>query len=222
MKNYLKLGEIMTKKKNEIVATHMSTIESSLVKITQTHDTVSEITTPKAYIKKKMDMDYVEIGYMKKLADKFYPGWSWEIIKTEFAGTEAYVIHGRLKWYDNGIQRIGDMTAAHRVQKKRSDGGYVDLGNDVKAANTDCMKKAFNMYMNIADDVYRNQVEDTELSEKQIRELIFTAAAVSEEKAGEINALVEEGTIHGLNYKGSLAKLRRQAEKLGNLKKEKK
>ena len=57
---------------------------------------------------------------------------------------------------------------------------------------------------------------------EQIRELIFTAAAVSEEKAGEINALVEEGTIHGLNYKGSLAKLRRQAEKLGNLKKEKK
>ena len=212
----------MTKEKNEIVATHMSTLESSLVKITQVHDTVSEITTPKAYIKKKMDMDYVEIGYMKKLADKFYPGWSWEIIKTEFAGTEAYVIHGRLKWYDNGIQRIGDMTAAHRVQKKRSDGGYVDLGNDVKAANTDCMKKAFNMYMNIADDVYRNQVEDTELSEKQIRELIFTAAAVSEEKAGEINILVEEGTIHGLNYKGSLAKLRRQAEKLGNLKKEKK
>ena len=177
----------MTKEKNEIVATHMSTLESSLVKITQVHDTVSEITTPKAYIKKKMDMDYVEIGYMKKLADKFYPGWSWEIIKTEFAGTEAYVVHGRLKWYDNGIQRIGDMTAAHRVQKKRSDGGYVDLGNDVKAANTDCMKKAFNMYMNIADDVYRNQVEDTELSEKQIRELIFTAAAVSEEKAGEIN-----------------------------------
>ena len=222
MKNYLKLGEIMTKKKNEIVATHMSTIESSLVKITQTHDTVSDITTPKAYIKKKMDMDYVEIGYMKKLADKFYPGWSWEIIKTEFAGTEAYVVHGRLTFLDCGVLRRCDMAAAHRVQKKRSDGGYVDLGNDVKAANTDCMKKAFNMYMNIADDVYRNQVEDTELSEKQIRELIFTAAAVSEEKAGEINALVEEGTIHGLNYKGSLAKLRRQAEKLGNLKKEKK
>ena len=78
------------------------------------------------------------------------------------------------------------------------------------------------MYMNIADDVYRNQVEDTELSEKEVRELIFIAAAISEEKAGEINALIEEGTIHGLNYKGSLAKLRRQAEQLGNLKKVKK
>ena len=30
------------------------------------------------YIKKKMDMDYVEVGYMKKIADKHYPGWSFD------------------------------------------------------------------------------------------------------------------------------------------------
>ena len=214
----------MTKKKDLTVAeaNKLNVNWETMKLITQGHNKVSGLPTPKAYIKKKMDMDYVEIGYMKSLADRYYPGWSWEIIKTEFAGTEAYVVHGRLTFIDCGVLRRCDMTAAHRVQKKRSDGGYVDLGNDVKAANTDCLKKAFNMYMNIADDVYRNQVEDTELSEEQIRELIFMAAAVSEEKAGEINALVEEGTIHGLNYKGSLAKLRRQAEKLGNVKKEKK
>jgi hypothetical protein len=196
-----------------ISQTSIIEIDKVLETVTKKHDIVSDINTPKAYIKKKMDMDYVEVGYMKKIADKHYPGWSWEVIKTEFAGTQAYVVHGRLKWYDSGIQRTGDMTAAHRIQRKRGTEEYVDLGNDIKAANTDCMKKAFNMYMNIADDVYRNQVEDTELTDKQVADLIVVALNVSEEKASEINIMVEEGVIHGLNYKGALSKLKRQGEK---------
>jgi uncharacterized membrane-anchored protein YjiN (DUF445 family) len=201
---------------NELVTmneTSIDKIDKILESITDKHDLVSNIDTPKAYVKKKMDMDYVEVGYMKKIADKHYPGWSWEVIKTEFAGTQAYVVHGRLKWYDSGIQRTGDMTAAHRIQRKRGTDEYVDLGNDIKAANTDCMKKAFNMYMNIADDIYRNQVEDTELSEKQSTTIIKAAFAISEEKAAEMNLLIEEGTIHGLNYKGVLSKLERIASK---------
>ena len=193
--------------------TSMDKIDKILESITDKHDFVSDIRTPRAYVKKKMDMDYVEIGYMKSMAEKHYPGWSWEVIKTEFAGTQAYVVHGRLKWYDNGIQRTGDMTAAHRIQRKRGTDEYVDLGNDIKAANTDCMKKAFNMYMNISDDIYRNQVEDTELSKEQVSIIIKAAFAVSEEKAAEMNILIEEGTIHGLNYKGALSKLERIASK---------
>tara|TARA_R110002020_G_scaffold72272_4_gene186059 strand:- start:2499 stop:3107 length:609 start_codon:yes stop_codon:yes gene_type:complete len=193
--------------------TSIDKIDKILESITDKHDFVSDIRTPRAYVKKKMDMDYVEIGYMKAMAEKHYPGWSWEVIKTEFAGTQAYVVHGRLKWYDNGIQRTGDMTAAHRIQRKRGTDEYVDLGNDIKAANTDCMKKAFNMYMNISDDIYRNQVEDTELSKEQVSIIIKAAFAVSEEKAAEMNILIEEGTIHGLNYKGALSKLERIASK---------
>ena len=193
--------------------TSMDKIDKILESITDKHDFVSDIRTPRAYVKKKMDMDYVEIGYMKSMAEKHYPGWSWEVIKTEFAGTQAYVVHGRLKWYDNGIQRTGDMTAAHRIQRKRGTDEYVDLGNDIKAANTDCMKIAFNMYMNISDDIYRNQVEDTELSKEQVSIIIKAAFAVSEEKAAEMNILIEEGTIHGLNYKGALSKLERIASK---------
>jgi len=181
--------------------------------ITDRHDLVSSISTPKAYIKKKMDLDYVEIGYMKKQADKFYPGWSWQIISTEVLGTEAYVVHGRLSWFDGSIQRIGDMTAAHRIQKKKSDGAFVDIGNDIKAANTDCMKKAFNMYMNIADDVYRNQVEDTELTDEQVTDLITIAASISEEKESQISDLISNGSIHGLNYQGALDRLTRQSRK---------
>ena len=187
----------------------VTNIKKALSRLTEHHKKVSEIKTPKPFVKQKMGMDYVEYSYMREVADREYPGWSWTVVKTEFAGTEAYVVHGRLKWFDNGVWRKGDSTAAHRVQKKRGSNDYVDLGNDIKAANTDCIKKAFNMYMNIADDVYRNQVEDTELTVDQCNELISLARDISDEEGAKIKSLLEEGTIHGLNYKGSYDKLKR-------------
>ena len=191
----------------------LQNINKALNNITKHHKKVSDIKTPKPFVKQKMGMDYVEYSYMREIADKHYPGWSWTVIKTEFAGTEAYVVHGRLKWFDNGVWREGDSTAAHRVQKKRGSSDYVDLGNDIKAANTDCIKKAFNMFMNISDDIYRNQIEETELTHDQKESMILMARQISEDKGSEIAKMVDEGTIHGLNYKGALNKLKRQAKK---------
>ena len=188
----------------------LTAVSEALDNITKHHKKVSDIKTPKPFVKQKMGMDYVEYSYMREIADKHYPGWSWTVIKTEFAGTEAYVVHGRLKWFDNGVWREGDSTAAHRVQKKRSDGGYVDLGNDIKAANTDCIKKAFNMYMNICDDVYRNQVEDPELDDKQLENITDLSKIANREK--EIMEKVKNGDINAFNYKAAIAKLERLAK----------
>ena len=185
----------------------LQNINKALNNITKHHKKVSDIKTPKPFIKQKMGMDYVEYSYMREIADKHYPGWSWTVIKTEFAGTEAYVVHGRLKWFDNGVWREGDSTAAHRVQKKRGSSDYVDLGNDIKAANTDCIKKAFNMYMNICDDVYRNQVEDPELDDKQLENITELSKIANREK--EIMEKVENGDINAFNYKAAVAKLER-------------
>ena len=188
----------------------LTDINKALKNITKKHKKVSGIATPKAFIKQKMGMDYVEYSVMRDIADKEYPGWSWTVIKTEFAGTEAYVIHGRLKWFDNGVWREGDATAAHRVQEKRGTNDYVDLGNDIKAANTDCIKKAFNMYMNICDDVYRNQVEDPELTDEQ-KNNIFESAKISGRDT-EVMEKVKSGVINAFNYKASMAKLERLAQ----------
>mgnify|MGYP003635736104 FL=1 len=188
----------------------LTDINKALKNITKKHKKVSSIATPKAFIKQKMGMDYVEYSVMRDIADKEYPGWSWTVIKTEFAGTEAYVVHGRLKWFDNGVWREGDATAAHRVQKKRGTDDYVDLGNDIKAANTDCIKKAFNMYMNICDDVYHNQVEDPELTDKQ-KNTILKSAKLSGRDT-EVMEKVESGVINAFNYKASMAKLERLAQ----------
>jgi hypothetical protein len=151
--------------------------------------------TPKTFVKKKMGMDYVEISYMKSVADKYYPGWSWTIISTEMLGSEAFMVHGRLKWFEGGIWREGDMTAAHRIMKLRDKEGFVDVGNDIKSANTDAMKKAFNMYMNIADDVYRNRVEDTSLSQEDIDYIYAEMESLSDEWKGKISLSIENGDI---------------------------
>ena len=180
--------------------------------ITDKHKSVSNIKTPKPFIKKKMGMEYVEYSYMREIADKEFPGWSWKVVNTEVLGSEAYVVHGRLKFYDEGIWRECDVTASHRIQKQRGTNDFVDIGNDVKAANTDAIKKAFNMYMNIADDVYRNQVDDLELSDLEKSDILVLASEISEEKLEQIKKLIEDESINTANYKASFARLSREVE----------
>ena len=199
----------------EMMLTDTSSIDiinDALKAITDKHKKVSNMATPTPYIKKKMGMDYVEYSYMREIADKEYPGWSWTIVNTEVLGSEAFVIHGRLKWFDSGVWREGDMTAAHRIQKKRGTSEFVDIGNDVKASNTDCIKKAFNMYLNIADDVYRNQVDDYELNDDEKDEMLLAAGSISDEKLQQITQLIKDMVIHKGNYKSSMAKLAREAK----------
>ena len=105
------------------------------------------------------------------------------------------------------------MVAAHRIQKKRGTNEFVDIGNDVKAANTDCIKKAFNMYLNIADDVYRNQVEDLSLTDEQANDILVVVGDISEERIEQIHDLIKEQAINTANYNSSLLKLEREREK---------
>ena len=167
------------------------------------HERVSMEDTPRSFIKNKMGVDYVEYSYMRKLADKFYPGWSWTIISTETLGSEAFMVHGRLKWFEGGIWREGDCTAAHRIQKKRNSDNFVDVGNDIKSANTDCIKKAFNMYLNIADDVYRNRVPDTSLSQEEIEYLYGEIDGLDDEMKEKISLSIDNGDIE----KGDISKV---------------
>ena len=191
---------------------NLESIEQVRKSITDKHKQVSNIKTPKPFIKKKMGMEYVEYSYMREIADKEFPGWSWKVVSTEVLGSEAYVVHGRLKFYDEGIWRECDVTASHRIQKQRGTDDFVDIGNDIKAANTDAIKKAFNMYMNIADDVYRNQVDDLELSDLEKSDILVLASEISEEKLEKIKGLIEDESINTANYKASFARLSREVE----------
>ena len=186
---------------NEISVVDDSVINGAVITsdafdtIRNLHDKVSMEDTPRSFVKNKMGVDYVEYAYMRKLADKHYPGWSWTIISTEMLGSEAFMVHGRLRWYEGGIWRQGDCTAAHRIMQKRDGSGFVDVGNDIKSANTDAIKKAFNMYMNIADDVYRNRVEDTSLTQDDIDYIYGEMEGLDDESKEKISLAIEGGNI---------------------------
>ena len=194
-------------------------IQEALKTISDRHTEISNIKTPKAYQYKKQGFDYVKIEYMRGIANKYFPTHSWKIISTEVLGSEAYVVHGRLTWHEeaNGVmvKRTGDMVAAHRIQKKQGTNSFVDIGNDVKSANTDTMKKAYNMYFNIADDVYRNQYQEIELSENQKKTLLLLAKKVG--IYDTIKQQIENNEIHGKNYKAAIAKLTRKEKENENV-----
>ena len=198
----------MTLNKNGSLS--LDTINESLSKITRQHKKIGKIETPKGLIKKKQGFDYVELSYMKNIANEQFPGWSWTIVNSEALGSNAYVVHGRLKWFDNGVWREGDMVAAHRIQTKRDSSEFVDIGNDIKSANTDCMKKALNVYMDIAADVYRS--EDPALDDEQYEKLMKTSKKIGIDTQLVISKKIDNGEINANNYKASLAKLERMAK----------
>ena len=199
---------MMTINKNGSLS--LDTINESLSKITRQHKKIGKIETPKGLVKKKQGFDYVELSYMKNMANEQFPGWSWTIVKGEALGSNAYVVHGRLKWFDNGLWREGDMVAAHRIQTKRGSDEFVDIGNDIKSANTDCMKKALNVYMDIAADVYRS--EDPTLDDYQYETLMEKAAKINKDTELTIGRKIESQEINTANYKAAIAKLERLAQ----------
>ena len=96
------------------------------------------------------------------------------------------------------------MVAAHRIQKGRESGTFVDVGNDIKSANTDCMKKAFNMYMNIADDVYRNQIIDLKEEDIILIKEKMIEAKFDENEINRIQVNAKKGKITKLDLNNLL------------------
>jgi hypothetical protein len=153
-------------------------------------------------------MDYVEEHYMRQLLNENYPIWNWEVIKYEFLGDAWIVVHGKLTIVDGGVQRSFDALASHRIMKKKTDGAYVDIGNDIKSANTDCFKVAVNRLCNISDDVYRKRVEDISLSDEQIKEIGIYLDSVDDAIKSKISKGIEGQTINSTNFDATVRKLK--------------
>ena len=194
----MKNGKDVIVKNNNLIEVETSVITK--------HSEVSQLDTPNYYVKQQQGFDYVDEGYMRHLLNLHYPIWKWEIIKYEFIGDKAISVHGRLTIIDNGVERHFASIDAHRVAS--NDKGYVDIGNDLKSANTDCFKVAVNRLCNIADDVYRKRIEDITLSTEQKTAIkgklkrIKDKASVVRIKAG-----IEKMTINSTNYDATMRKI---------------
>ena len=178
------------------------------VNLTAKHQHVSEIPTPQDVVKSKNGFDYVDEGYMRWRLNQHYPIWSWEVVKYETLGDKAIVVHGRLKVMDEGVPRSFDSVAAHRIAVARSGSGYVDLGNDLKAANSDAFKVAVNRLCNVADDVYRKQYVDKRLGDVQVNNLMDVIGDMENKKeADQVYDALKSGKINQDNYDKVMSKL---------------
>jgi hypothetical protein len=184
--------------------------ETSLI---SKHQNVSEAPTPQDVVKSRNGFDYVDEGYMRWRLNQHYPVWSWEVIKYETLGDKAIVVHGRLKIMDEGIPRSFDSVAAHRIAQARSGAGYVDLGNDLKAANSDAFKVAVNRLCNVADDVYRKQYVDKTLSQNQYDALLLVMSQLDVQEAEKVEIALSSGKINTDNYDKVMSKLKIEESK---------
>lgn len=126
--------------------------------------------TPKKYIKQRPakgggQWDYVSGGYVKKCLNLMF-GWNWsfEITEQLIMHGEA-IVKGRLTVVSNG-NTITKMQFGNKdiMYKKQSDAEKVantekiplSIGNDLKSAATDCLKKCA-AELGIAADIYNKE-----------------------------------------------------------------
>jgi len=200
-----KMAELDMHGRDAMEVLHDQAIQDDV--LIQKHQKVSETPTPSDVVKSKNGFDYVDEGYMRWRLNKHYPIWSWEVVKYETLGDKAIVVHGRLKIMDEGVPRSFDAVAAHRIAVARSGSGYVDLGNDLKAANSDAFKVAVNRLCNVADDVYRKQYIDKTLDEGQYNSVMNAIAELDKKEADRVYSALQSGKINQDNYDKVMSKL---------------
>lgn len=188
-------------------------------KILATHKAASEGRTPATQIKRRPDgYDYVEEGYMRKKLSQLYPIWSWELNEIQFLGGEWVWARGMLIILDNGVQRKYGAAASHRITYKkgvpRSPENIIDIGNNIKAANSDAFKVAVNRLCNIADDVYRKQVElPKNLTDKQTEKIMEMLETIDNDALTmKVSKQISDGLINNVNYKSATNKLVKMIE----------
>jgi len=200
-----KMAELDMHGRDAMEVLHDQAIQDDV--LIQKHQKVSETPTPSDVVKSKNGFDYVDEGYMRWRLNKHYPIWSWEVVKYETLGDKAIVVHGRLKIMDEGVPRSFDSVAAHRIAVARSGSGYVDLGNDLKAANSDAFKVAVNRLCNVADDVYRKQYIDKTLDEGQYNSVMNAIQDLDKLEADQVYSALQSGKINQDNYDKVMSKL---------------
>ena len=175
------------------------------------HKEISQEETNPNHVKDKAGMDYVDFPYMKNKVNEHYPVWSFRDLKIvhEMLNSGWVVVQGELHFIDEGVPRIGACAAAHRIAFKkgmeRTPENIVDLGNDVKAAVTDAMKKGFNTYMNISDDIYRH-IEVVDLTENQKQILYDLAAECKKEDQSKFYKYIDNQTTNS-NFRSTAIRL---------------
>ncbi len=116
--------------------------------------------TPAKYIRKRPakgggEWSYVSGGYIKKVLN-FMFGFDWDFQVLNFdmnLDAKQAIVHGRLTVRTNGQAIIKEQFGRADIKFRKNSEQPLDLGNDMKGATTDALKKCASE-LGIAADVY--------------------------------------------------------------------
>lgn len=116
--------------------------------------------------------DYIIEAYMREQLDHYFPGWSWECAAPiQVLGADWVIAQGHLIIIDENLLAFGiqpplrkffGADAARIMYKRdmaRTTDNIVDVGNNVKGANSSALKVAINRLCHIGDDVYKKRID---------------------------------------------------------------
>lgn len=117
--------------------------------------------TPEKYVRKRPakgggTWDYVSGGYVKKVLNLMF-GWDWdfEILEQLIMHNEA-IVKGRLTCRSNGMTIVKTQFGNKDIIYKKGTEVPLSIGNDLKSASTDCLKKCASE-LGISADIYNKE-----------------------------------------------------------------
>lgn len=117
--------------------------------------------TPRQFIKQRpgaggQSLSYVEVGYVVGLLNLLFGHfWDWEIVDEQIGKKQVWV-KGKLtinSFADKDRKIVKSAYGSSAIKFNRTTGEPIDVGDDLKAASSDALKKASSL-LGIAADVY--------------------------------------------------------------------
>lgn len=153
--------------------------------------------TPRYKIKKRkgkagMFFDYVDIGYvLEQLNILTGHRWDfdvlWQTSIEECKQVGQFIIRGTLTLYGKDGIVVRKTNYGKADIKEKTSGGFLDFGNDMKAAASDCVKKCASMF-GVALDVYSGSVQ-------RRQDLTHPEAKITESQRRRLEVLAGEASV---------------------------
>lgn len=148
--------------------------------------------------------------YVKKVLNSIF-GWDWDFEIVSFdvnMAAKQAIVHGKLTCRSNGATVVKHQFGRADIKIRKADGAPLDLGNDLKAASTDALKKCASE-LGICSDVFGESefknitVTDEQTSNESLLKelsqlLIIKKAYLSDEDLKRIEEIIieEEATSY--------------------------
>ena len=148
--------------------------------------------------------------YVKKVLNSIF-GWDWDFEIVSFdvnMAAKQAIVHGKLTCRANGATVVKHQFGRADIKIRKADGAPLDLGNDLKAASTDALKKCASE-LGICSDVFGESefknitVTDEQTSNESLLKelsqlLIIKKAYLSDEDLKRIEEIIieEEATSY--------------------------